>query len=639
MKGGVVLARVQREGDVGSDGSERQLVAHADAGAGFKVAFADIVYRLAAVDEDGAYSVRASDLLAGFTDANADTLSLGTVTSDHATVTANADGTYDIALESNYHGLVTLTYSVADSQGGTTAASNSFTVNSVNDLPTLTAAKAVLADGTEDETYVVTASDLLSGYTDADGTSLAIVNLSASNGTLVDNGNGTYSITPTANFNGAVTLSYEISDGIANVAASQSYTIASVNDAPQNISIDRTSIAENSAPGTIVGTISADDADSDELIYSLLSNANGRFTINPVTGAIKVANNAVLDFEVTPSLTITVKVADLYGDFTTKDITIALTDVIEASAYSGTKKADTFTATNNDNWTVMGQAGNDILTTLGGADQVTGGKGDDKISTGSGNDLIVYGLGDGTDAIAAGAGIDTLQVLAGTKKVFLSAIAGVEVISGSNFAITGTANADTFDFSAVTSIGSNIGIEGLGGNDTIIGTALDDLVDGGKGNDSLSGGAGSDKLFGQAGDDVLLGGSGNDVLDGAAGNDRLSGGIGSDTLTGGAGKDVFVFTSLDDSNDVSGVDHIVDFSLKKGDRIDLSAIDANSTLAGDQVFRFIGTTQFFGAGQLRYENVSGHTEIYGDVNGDGIADLRIVVDTAQGKMYPIEFVL
>ena len=64
-----------------------------------------------------------------------------------------------------------------------------------------------------------------------------------------------------------------------------------------------------------------------------------------------------------------------------------------------------------------------------------------------------------------------------------------------------------------------------------------------------------------------------------------------------------------------------------GDLIDLSAVDANSLAGGDQAFAFIGTGAFTNvAGQLRYEQVGGNTYVYGDTNGDGIADFMIRVD-------------
>ena len=66
-----------------------------------------------------------------------------------------------------------------------------------------------------------------------DGDTLSVSALASSNGSVVDNGNGTFTITPTANYNGAVSLSYNVIDGHGGtIAASQSYSLAAVNDAP-----------------------------------------------------------------------------------------------------------------------------------------------------------------------------------------------------------------------------------------------------------------------------------------------------------------------------------------------------------------------------------------------------------------------
>jgi len=61
------------------------------------------------------------------------------------------------------------------------------------------------------------------------------------------------------------------------------------------------------------------------------------------------------------------------------------------------------------------------------------------------------------------------------------------------------------------------------------------------------------------------------------------------------------------------------------DRIDLSAIDAIAGTVADDAFAFIGTTAFSNqAGQLRFEAADGLVHIYGDVDGNGVADLHII---------------
>ena len=64
------------------------------------------------------------------------------------------------------------------------------------------------------------------------------------------------------------------------------------------------------------------------LTYSILSgNTGGAFSINSSTGQLTVANTAVLDFETTPSFSLTVKVQDVGGLSDTATITINLNNL------------------------------------------------------------------------------------------------------------------------------------------------------------------------------------------------------------------------------------------------------------------------------------------------------------------------
>ena len=75
--------------------------------------------------------------------------------------------------------------------------------------------------GTEGIAYTLSAADLLAGFSDADGDSLSVARLLADHGDVTDNGDGTFTITPTANFNGMVALMYDLTDGVDSVAAMQ----------------------------------------------------------------------------------------------------------------------------------------------------------------------------------------------------------------------------------------------------------------------------------------------------------------------------------------------------------------------------------------------------------------------------------
>jgi len=127
--------------------------------------------------------------------------------------------------------------------------------------------------------------------------------------------------------------------------------------------------------------------------------------------------------------------------------------------------------------------------------------------------------------------------------------------------------------------------------------------------------------------------TGSAAADDITGNNAanaLNGWAGQDVLRGRGGGDRFAFSAASDSK-VGAADQITDFSHAEGDRVDLSAIDANSAVAGNQAFSFIGTSFYSGvAGQLRYASDGTVTTIAGDINGDGVSDFHIQLAGAIG---------
>lgn len=188
---------------------------------------------------------------------------------------------------------------------------------------------------------------------------------------------------------------------------------------------------------------------------------------------------------------------------------------------------------------------------------------------------------------------------------------------------------------------------GLQGDDTLSGGAESDWLRGGVGVDTASyadlsqgvrvslaaggwqdtGGAGRDRLTRI---ENLVGTDAADRLVGDSGVNRLEGGGAADRLTGGGGADVFVFGDAADSPlGRRAADVVTDFASGV-DKLDLSGIDANALREGDQSFRFIGDAAFSGrAGELRAVTRGDDVVVLGDTDGNGAADLRVVLSDAQ----------
>jgi hypothetical protein len=130
-------------------------------------------------------------------------------------------------------------------------------------------------------------------------------------------------------------------------------TLTSVNETPTAIALLGTSVTENTATGTLVGSLSTTDVDAgDTFAYTLVDSASGRFKI--VGDQVQVADGTLLDFETTTSHTIRVRTTDQGGSGLSyeKNFTITLTNVNEAP--TALALAGTSVAENSATGTVIG---------------------------------------------------------------------------------------------------------------------------------------------------------------------------------------------------------------------------------------------------------------------------------------------
>ncbi|GAA4130282.1 hypothetical protein GCM10023067_47960 [Aminobacter aganoensis] len=228
-----------------------------------------------------------------------------------------------------------------------------------------------------------------------------------------------------------------------------------------------------------------------------------------------------------------------------------------------------------------------------------GGDGNDDMLGGDGADML-YGDGgadrifgdDGDDLINAGAGSDAVQGGSGNDLILASAGDGDDSYWGDGMSSCG-AGIDTLDMSAITA------------NSTVdLGTGL-----GGRGSASSSQ-SGTDTLWGI--ENVVTG----------SGDDMITASSAVNVMDGGAGEDTFRFLSTADADG----DTIVSF--QPGDRIDLSAIDANTGSANHQ-FTLVTGSGFNAAGALRvtHETWQGqdYTLVEGNTNGGSDAEFTVKI--------------
>ncbi|WP_175493903.1 hypothetical protein [Microvirga guangxiensis] len=365
-------------------------------------------------------------------------------------------------------------------------------------------------------------------------------------------------------------------------------TTSEPNGSPTDLELNGTTILENSAGGTKIGSFWAASEPNAYLTYEILlsdgtwGDTDGRFVI--YGDDLEVADGAVLDYETQASHTITIRVTDEAGQSAQKTFTITVGDV-SPEQINGTPGRDS----------LVGGAGKDILNGGADADTMVGGAGDD-----------VYHVDDAGDVIIDTSGDDVVLTT-----VDYVAHDGIEDIIAGGDAVYLTGNAGN---NAIEANSSDNVINGLGGDDRLYGESGNDTMDGGDGNDMLNGGTGNDRMIGGSGNDIyhvdskgdvvveaknggtdlvysavsytlasnlenlvgtgaaaltlmgnslangILGNDAKNTIKGGAGNDTVNGGGGNDVLYGGKGKDVFVFNTP--LNKKTNKDKIADWSAR-----------------------------------------------------------------------------
>jgi VCBS repeat-containing protein len=280
-----------------------------------------------------------------------------TINATTGAVSFAATPDFENRIDANTDGVYELTVNVSDGQF-TASRATTVTVTNVNEQPN---APGWQTGGAVDEN---SANATVVGQviaTDPD-------NPDTRTYSLVDNAGGRFAISSSgqvtvadgallnfeANTTHNITVRVTDAGGLTRDAV-LAVAINNVNEAPSAPawSGGAGTVAENSANGTVVGTVASSDPDAlDPRTYSLVNDGGGRFAINASTGVITLVG--AVDFEAAQSHQIVVRARDAGGLTADSTLTVAVTNVNEAPsinsganasfAENGTGTAYTITA-------------------------------------------------------------------------------------------------------------------------------------------------------------------------------------------------------------------------------------------------------------------------------------------------------
>ncbi len=315
------------------------------------------------------------------------------------------------------------------------------------------------------------------------------VALSASIGTVVDNGNGTWS------------WSFDTTDGPGET---QVVTITA-SDGDDVSAVQFNLVVSNVAPTAVDDDYATDPADMFDLLNVLPGDGVLANDSDPAGASDPLVVTSTGSLATSLGATVVMNADGGFSyDATTSGALLGLAD--------GETAADTFSYTISDG--DGGTAGATVTVTVTGT-------GERSVH------VIESPCGDGTNALVVrGSSLnDIINVMIGPQEDYFR----VTIITSSIIWELGV-----FRFRGAADAVSKVIVYGLAGNDSIkIHSDLEVMG-------WMFGGTGDDWLRGGAGNDMLVGGDGDDMVVGRAGRDLLIGGEGADRIVGNAGEDILV---------------------------------------------------------------------------------------------------
>ena len=249
-------------------------------------------------------------------------------------ITVAAGVTFNMAMKPTY----TVTVTAADEAGATASIDVTITVTTGPVIPPNNA--PVAADdaplGFNEDTAATI--DVLANDSDPEDAKSALT-VSVVRGPArgmvvvndaVDPGGPTITYTPQANYNGADSFSYRVTDsgGLTSNVATVVLTIYALNDAPEfpATTTAARSVPEDATGGALVGErVTATDIDAGDILTYRLSGADASSFVIDSNGQITVAAGVTFNMAMKPTYTVTVTAADEAGATASIDVTITVT--------------------------------------------------------------------------------------------------------------------------------------------------------------------------------------------------------------------------------------------------------------------------------------------------------------------------
>ncbi|WP_295538654.1 retention module-containing protein, partial [uncultured Pseudacidovorax sp.] len=277
----------------------------------------------------------------------------------HGTVVVNADGSYTYTPAKDYNGSDPFTVVVSDGNGGTATSTVTVGITPVNDPPVPvdppSPPNGQTFDPATGDYRITTPEDTpVSGKvaaTDADNDPLTFTKGSDPvHGTVVVNADGSYTYTPSKDYNGSDQFTVVVSDGNGGTATSTVFVgITPVNDPPVPVDPPSPPNGQTFDPTTgdyrittpedtpVSGKVAATDADNDPLTFTkgsdpthgtVVVNADGSYTYTPSK-----------DYNGSDQFTVTV--SDGNGGTATSTVFVGITPVDDASVLAPDVKTTT----------------------------------------------------------------------------------------------------------------------------------------------------------------------------------------------------------------------------------------------------------------------------------------------------------